>query len=475
MAPLVVTGGLADVAGSLPRALRAQGHDVRVAMPCYDVIPPDARGEPCCLCVADLGAKTAYGTLREATAPGADIPLYLIEHEAYFGRGNLYGTGAYEYPDNAERFCFFSLALLHGVGQTGWRPDIVHCNDWHTATIPALIKTRLAHTAAWRRMPTLFTIHNLAYQGRYKVRLLPYTGLGADLFTPECLEFYGDINLMKAGIAFASQLNTVSPRYAREIQGPEFGDGLDGFLKTRANSLSGILNGVDYGVWNPQTDPHIPRNYSVDDLAGKAVCKRAVQRLLGLPERDVPLVVMVSRIHWQKGIDVLLLALDQVLAHDLQLAILGTGDPRLEDDLREAGRRFPERMRVMLKFDVALSHQLEAGADFLLMPSRFEPCGLSQMYSMAYGTVPIVRDTGGLADSVTHVTKAHLDNGSATGILIPELSPNAIARSIQRAVDLYREPDTLHRVRSAGMHADFSWDRSSRAYVELYRKAIARP
>jgi len=475
MAPLVVTGGLADVAGALPRALRAQGHDVRVAMPCYDVIPPELRGEAQCPCVADLGAKTAHGTLREAVVPDTEVPLYLVEHEGYFGRDRLYGTGAYEFADNAERYCFFCLALLHGVGQGSWRPDIVHCNDWHTAAIPALIKTRLAHTAAWRGMPTLFTIHNLAYQGRYKAHLLPYTGLGADLFTPDCLEFHGDINLMKAGIAFASQINTVSPRYAKEIQTPEFGEGLEGFLRTRADSLSGILNGVDYALWNPRTDPHIARNYSADDLGGKAVCKREIQGRLGLARRDVPLVVMVSRIRWQKGIDVLIEALDRVLAHDVQLAILGTGDPELEQALEKAGRRFPDRLRVMMKFDRALSHQLEAGADFFLMPSRFEPCGLSQLYSMAYGTVPIVRKTGGLADSVTPISKANLAKGRATGIVLRDMSVDGIARSIEQAVGLYSDAATFRRVQVTGMREDFSWDRSSRAYVRLYRKAAARP
>lgn len=475
LAPLVTTGGLADVAAALPRALRAQGHDIRLAIPCYRTIPVEVRGNQYCLVVADLGAKTAYGALRESFVPGTEIPLYLVEHEGYFGRENTYGTGAYEYDDNAERFCFFSMAVLHGIAQTGWKPDIVHCHDWHTAAIPAYIKTRFAHTAAWRGMPTLFTIHNLAYQGRYKAHFLPNTGFDRSLFTPACLEYHGDLCLMKAGIAFASRLNTVSPRYAKEIQTAEYGEGLDGFLRTRAKSLSGILNGVDYTVWSPKADPLITRNYSVDDMSGKQACKRALQDLLELPRRDVPLFGMVSRIHWQKGVDLLAEALDAVMRMDIQVVILGKGDPYFERILWEGAQRYPNQMRVILKFDMVMSHQIEAGSDFFLMPSRFEPCGLSQLYSLAYGTVPVVRETGGLADSVCHVSERNLREGKATGIVFEPRTPDAVAEAMRQAVDLYRKPKVLEAVRSQGMRQDFSWDRSSRAYVRLYREAIARP
>lgn len=495
LAPLVSTGGLADVAAALPRALSAQGHDVRIALPCYASLPAHLRGrQPYCLCTADLGAKTAWGALHIAAVPGTGIPLYLIEHEGYFGRRAPYGYGAYEYDDNAERYCFFCLAVLHGVAQTNWRPDIVHCHDWHTAAIPAHIKTRLAMTEAWRGMPTLFTIHNLAYQGRYKAHFLPYTGLGQDLFTPDCLEYYGDINLMKAGIAFASRLNTVSPRYAKEIQTPEFGEGLDGFLRTRADSLSGILNGVDYTQWNPAIDPHIAANYSVEDLSGKAACKTALQRMFGLPQRDVPLIGMVSRLHWQKGIDLLAHAIDEIMLEDLQLVILGAGDPNYEKMLSKAAQRYPNHMRLSLKYDNALAHQIEAGSDFFLMPSHYEPCGLSQLYSLAYGAIPIVRFTGGLADSVHPIRKEKgrktkdkkgkqgaasasslVRRPSPTGIVFKPRTSEAVAASVREAVELYHDPEKLNAVRLAGMKEDFSWERSSEAYVKLYRKAIARP
>lgn len=475
LSPLVTSGGLGDVAAALPRALRAQGHDVRLALPCYRSLPVEVRGEPACMCVADLGAKTAWGALRVSTIPGTDIPLYLIEHEAYFGRERPYGTGAYEYDDNAERFCFFCLALLHGVPQTHWRPDLVHCHDWHTAAIPAYVKTRLAHTEAWRGMPTVLTIHNLAYQGRYKARFLPYTGLGWDLFTPDCLEFYGDINLMKGGIAFASLVNAVSPRYAKEIQTPQYGEGLDGFLRTRTNSLYGILNGVDYTQWNPRTDPHIVEPYGPDDFRGKERCKVALQRRLGLPQRAAPLIGMITRLYWQKGVDLVARAMDSVMRLDLQLVILGTGDPFYERMLAGSIAKYPEKARLLTQFDVALSHQIQAGSDFFLLPSRYEPCGLSQMYSLAYGTVPIVRETGGLADTVRPITPANLRKGRATGIVFRPVSPEAIVASIAQAIRLYESPEVFRAVRVAGMKEDFSWERSSRAYVRLYRRAMAKP
>jgi starch synthase len=470
LAPFASAGGLGDVAAALPRALRAQGHDVRFAMPCYRVLPDSMRGEQFCMCMADLGAKSAWGAMRVSTVPQTDIPLYLIEHEGYFGRDQLYGYGGYEYSDNPERFCFFCLALLHGIAQTNWRPDIVHCHDWHTAPIPAYIKTRLAQTAAWHGMPTLFTIHNIAYQGRYKAHFLPYTGFGWDLFTPECLEFYGDLNLMKAAIAFASKINTVSPRYAEEIQTPEFGVGLSGFLRTRSNSLSGILNGVDYTVWSPEIDSHIPAQYS-----SKKLRKASLQAQLGLPVQDVPLFGMVTRFYWQKGVDLLLEALDRIMLHDVQVVVLGTGDPDLEQALSAAAKRHPGKMRVIVRFDTPLSHQIEAGADFFLMPSHFEPCGLSQLYSLAYGAVPIVRETGGLADSVRPLTPANVKKGLATGIVFQSRLPEALAEAVDQAISLYRDRKSFRAVRITGMNQDFSWDRSSQAYVRLYRQAMARP
>jgi starch synthase len=473
MAPLISTGGLADVARALPKALRRRGNDVRVAMPCYRQIPESQKGDPYCLVEADLGAKTEYGALRVATAPDPEIPLYLLEHEGYFGRERPYGTGAYEYDDNAERYCFFCQALLHGIPQTHWKPDIVHCHDWHTAALPVLLRNSWNSHAFWQHMPVLFTIHNLAFQGRYPEAKMTATGLSQDLFHANALEYEGDMSLMKGAIAFSTRINTVSPRYAREIQTMEYGEGLDGMLRTRCEDLSGILNGVDYEVWNPETDPHIPANYSPDRLNGKAACKQALQKETGLREKDIPLFGIVSRLYWQKGHQLVVDALDRFMEADVQMVVLGSGDPALESAFAEAAARYPDKLKVFLDFDIPLSHRIEAGSDFFLMPSRYEPCGLSQLYSMAYGTIPVVRRTGGLADSILNLNPVHRRHQCASGISFVPLTPEALLKSIRRAIALYQDKDAMNRIRRYMMSRDFSWDRSCRAYEDLYREAIA--
>jgi starch synthase len=462
---------LAEVAGSLPRALHALGHDVRIVLPCYDAILKDQRGEQICSCSANLGTKTVHGALRRTSLPDTSIPVYLVEHFDYFERGHPYLNAAgKEYPDNAERFCFFCMAVLDGVAQTGWKPDVVHCNDWHTAAIPAYIKTRLADDSFWRAMPTLFTIHNLAYQGRYDVSHLSQTGFGWDLFKPDFLEFYGDINLMKAGIAFADRLNTVSATYAEEIQTPDLGNGLDGFLRTRRDDLCGILNGVDYDRWNPATDPDIPANYTQADMSGKGRCKLALQRDLGLPEKaSVPLIALVSRLDWQKGSDLVVEALQSLLPQRVQIVVLGTGDPELEAAFTEFEAGHETQVRTLLRYDANLSHRVLAAADYLLMPSRFEPCGLTQLYAMAYGTIPIVRHTGGLADTVVDLAA---DSGAGTGIVFQDATPEAVLAAVQRALALFPRPEPFHNARMACMEQDFSWTRSAEAYVHLYRQAL---
>ncbi len=472
MSPLLSTGGLAEVAAAQPRFLRALGHDVRVAMPCYRSVPAEHRGEEYCLCEAKFGAEKAYGAFRKSVAPDSDVPLYLVEHAGYFGREKPYGVGAYEFDDNAERFCFFSHALLHGVAQTGWTPDVVHCHDWHTAAIPTLLKTRLAKHPVWGGMPCVYTIHNLAFQGRYKAEHFASTGLDPWLLSPDYLEYEGDMNLMKGAIQFATKVNTVSPRYAQEIRTLEYGNGLDGVLRERGSDLSGILNGVDYDVWNPQKDRYTAADYSAKDLSGKALCKAALQETFGLPKSDVPLFGMVSRLFWQKGVDLLAHAIDALAEMDLQIAVLGTGDPEIERRLSEATARHPEKVGVALKFDAPLSHQIEAGADFFLMPSRYEPCGLGQMYSMAYGTIPVVRRTGGLADTVHDLNPVHERRETATGISFPPFTEPALIRSVERATALYEDKASLNRLRLRCMTQDFSWNRSAEAYVALYREAV---
>jgi starch synthase len=476
IAPLIKTGGLADVAHALPKTLRAMGHDVRLAMPAYGAIPEERLGTQVSTCVAELAGGEIEGALRTSTLPGTDIPLYLVEHDAFFSRDAIYTTGGQEFEDNLIRYSFFSLALLDGIEKVGWKPDLIHCNDWHTAGIPAYIKTRYARNAFWKGTATLFTIHNLAYQGRYPAWQLPETGLGWELFTPECMEFYGDLNLMKGAVDFASRVNTVSKRYAKEIQTPEYGYGLDGFLRKHGDKLSGILNGVDYSEWHPEQSPHLPAKYSADDPSGKAICKTALQKQFNLPQRDdVPLIGMVCRFDWQKGLDMVAEALPALVERDLQLVFLGTGDEHWEAVFETEANKYPEKIAVALKYDAALAHQIHAGTDFFLMPSHFEPSGLSQLYSLAFGCIPIVRKTGGLADSIHDATQFNVERGRATGIVFASKTHEALTEAVVRALRLYEDQDLYLKIRDTGMAQNFSWDQAAEEYVRLYEEGIAHP
>lgn len=475
VAPILKTGGLADVANALPRKLHDMGHDVRLAMPCYGTIAPEYLGRAMGTCIVDINGRSLYGAVREGYLPDSDVPIYFIEHDGFFNREHPYNTGGREFDDNALRFSFFNLAVLDAMRHLKWRPDVVHCHDWHTAVTPAYLKTRYFHDDFWGGMPSLFTIHNLAYQGRYPAWQLPDTGLGWELFHPNCLEFYGDINLMKAAICFASQISTVSRRYASEIQTPDYGYGLDGFLRTRSEDISGILNGVDYDEWSPINGKDIPAPYSAEDLSGKAVCKSALQRKVGLPVSDAPLFGMVSRFDRQKGLDLIAEAMEELVQQDVQLMFLGTGDKRYETIFAAFAKQYPEKVAVSLRYDARLAHEVHAGADFFLMPSLFEPSGLSQLYSLAYGCVPIVRKTGGLADSIGDCSRGNLESGQATGIVFAAPTSRELLNAVARAIRLYQDKPLLDRVRISGMKQDFSWDRAATAYVDLYRKAMERP
>jgi len=442
-------------------------------MPAYRHLPAEHLGKQIHLCQAELGGKLEFGGLRESHLPDSEIPLYLVEHQGYFGREHPYGTGQFEYDDNAERFCFFSQALLDGIAKLGWRPDVIHCHDWQTAPIPIYLRSRFREHPFWQNVKTLFTIHNLAFQGRYRGDRFASTGFPKELFSPAWLEYYGDLNLMKGAITLADVLTTVSPRYAKEIQTPEYGAGLDGMLRTRRDELYGILNGVDYATWNPLHDPHIAARFGPGKLEGKAACKSALQATFSLPQRPgVPLFGIVSRLTWQKGFDLFVDALDAILQWDLQIAILGKGEPELESKLHDAARDHPQKLSVDLAFDVPRSHQLQAGSDFLLMPSRYEPCGLSQMYALAYGVVPIVRRTGGLADTVRDLNPVTQRDGSATGISFLPMTKQAIAKAVGEAVRIYANKDLHRTVQENGMAADWSWERACREYVGHYREAL---
>lgn len=472
-APLVATGGLADVASALPKALHAAGHDVRLVMPCYRQIPAEHRGEIRATCIANLGGKTAYGALRESRLPGTDIPLYLIEHEGYFGREAPYGAGGYEFADNPERFAFFALALLDGIPQLGWSPDILHAHDWHTAGLPAYLKFSFREHPAWRKTRSVFTIHNLAYQGRFGKQHYGITGLPWELFHMDAFEFEGDMNLMKGAIAYADRLTTVSPRYAKEIQTLDYGCGLHGILQRRAEVLQGIVNGVDYSVWHPKNDKYLPKPYDAKDLTGKAACRAELLREFHLDETGQPILAMVTRLAWQKGIDLALAALPQIMDMGFGVVILGSGEPALEQRLRDLATAYPTQLRVELRYDARLSHLIEAAADFFLMPSRYEPCGLSQIYSLAYGTIPIVRATGGLWDTVHGLHQAADNIDAATGVRFVAATPQAIVRAARQAHALFADKNAFGTVRANGMRQDFSWKVSCAEYIALYREALA--
>lgn len=480
--PLAKTGGLADVAGSLPRALERLGHQACLILPCYQRVwraglPLRASG---LTLRVPVGARVVEAHVHQAALPGSDVPVYLIDRPEYFERAHLYGQDGKDYPDNCERFVFFSRAALEAIRLLGLRPDVIHCNDWQTALIPVYLEEMYRRQPALATVGTLLTIHNLAYQGNFWHWDMPLTGLDWRLFNWQQLEFHGRLNLLKAGMVFADLLSTVSPTYSREIQTPEFGCGLDGLLRARRHDLNGIANGIDTQLWNPATDPMIAERYEVQNFdAGKAACKAQLQRRANLPERpDVPLFAQIGRLDPQKGWDLMAAVADDLLSGDVQLVILGEGQPRYHALLDELADRHAGKLRAFLEFSNPLAHQIEAGADVFLMPSLYEPCGLNQLYSLAYGTVPVVRATGGLADTVVDANPQTLADGTATGFAFKDPTPRGLRQAIARVLALWPDRPSWSQLVQAGMKADWSWDHSARAYVRLYqeirRRRIAR-
>jgi starch synthase len=488
------TGGLADVAGSLPRALAQRGHECAVILPLYRSVrtgpaPLTATGLNF---TATLGTKAVRGSLWRARLPGCDVPVYLVEQADLFERDDpAAGRGLYQftlpdgskrdYPDNSVRFIFFCQAVLEAVRLLGYWPDVLHINDWQTGLIPVYLRELYPRHAnpmlqpRYAEIRTLLTIHNLAYQGVFWHLDMPLTGLPWRLFNFEQLEFYNHLNFLKAGIVFADLLNTVSPTYAREIQTRYFGCGLQGVLAQRAGRLYGIVNGVDYDVWNPATDRHIATTYDDDSVVqGKPLCKAELQKTYGLAEEPrTPLLGIVSRLVDQKGFDLVGKAADALLQRHTQLVVLGQGDAVYHQMLTALQNRYPGQVGVSFALDEGLAHQIEAGADLFLMPSQYEPCGLNQLYSLKYGTVPVVRATGGLADTVTDATPETLHNGTATGFSFIPYTPAALLSALSRAMDLYLhdQPRWLALMRT-GMRQDWSWNHSAAEYEELYEQIV---
>jgi starch synthase len=473
--PFSKTGGLADVAGALAKSLDHLGHDVTLFLPDYYHLRQNNSSLPP---IADTGlrfsvpmnGRVVLGTLNWTTLPDSNVRVLLVRQPEYFDRRQLYQEHGHAYVDNCERFAYFSRAVMEISRQMILRPDVIHCNDWQTGIINGLLQTQYNGRPGFERTASVMTPHNMAYQGRFWHFDMPLTGMDWKHFNHNQMEAWGDLNLLKTGIAFADQITTVSPTYATEICTSEGGYGLEELLTSRRDDLVGILNGIDDDVWNPATDQHLPAHYSIDTVAdGKPQCKTHLQRRMHLEERaDVPILGMVSRMADQKGFDLITGAAERILAQDLQLVFLGTGDPFYEGQLRELAGRYPGKVAAEIGFDESLAHQIEAGADMFLMPSRFEPCGLNQMYSL------IVRNVGGLADSVENFESESESLSVATGFVFVDYSKELLAETIEKAVAFYRMPDVWKQIVRNGMSRDWSWKRSAQEYVSVYRKAMER-
>jgi starch synthase len=471
IAPFAKSGGLADVVRTLSVALERQGHELCLVMPAYRSVLQGT------FAVADTTTKfsVSVSTRQEEASVlsarlGSNVAIYFLRADRYFDREYLYGTPQADYSDNAERFVFFSRAALEVLRQ---HPvDIVHCHDWQTALGIVFLKTQTDRYAELSAAKTVFTIHNLGFQGIFAAPDWHLLDLDRSFFTPQYLEFYGSINFVKGALLFADRITTVSPSYAREIIETEQGFALEGVLAQRARDIVGILNGVDYEEWNPETDRWIPKHYSKDTLTEKRSCKKHLQAILGLPPKpDVPLVGMISRMTAQKGFDLVEKAFERLMELQLQIALLGSGEPRYEDFFTAAAASFPDKFTVRIGFDEPLAHQIEAAADIFLMPSLYEPCGLNQMFSLKYGTIPIVRAVGGLKDTVEDYDR---EKSTGTGFVFQSYAPESLLEAVDRALELFQEKRPWTDLRRRAMSMDFSWDRSARAYGSLYQQLLHR-
>lgn len=460
--PFAKVGGLGDVVGALPKYLKQLGHDVRVILPLYGSIHPQENWihyDLICIRFKNQDHLCRIWKCKEG------ITYYFVEYQQYFGSESIYAC-----DHNDERFTFFSRTILDLCKLFYWIPDVIHCHDWTTGLIPVYLnttekETRLKNTA------TVFTIHNLEHQGLFSPDILNTAGIPFSEYRSDSLEALSAVNFMKGALYHATKLTTVSPTYAREIQTKELGFGLDDVLRFKAADLIGILNGIDVHLWNPSTDPFIAENYSLKNLSGKATCKKFLQQRFGLPERDVPLLGVVSRLYYQKGLDVLMAILPHLFEHmDFQIVFLGSGEPSWEGNLNYLASQFPQKMKVYIGYENALAHQIEAGCDVFVMPSRFEPCGLNQMYSMRYGTLPLVRKTGGLADTVTNLNER---TGKGCGFCFEHLTNDALYNTIGWAcATYYNKKEVFNQMRQQAMAKNFSWYASAKQYESVYYWAV---
>lgn len=468
--PLIKTGGLGDVAGSLPRALQKNNQDVRLLLPAYREILDKVKKQKC---IAEISHYDRTIRLLETVLPGTTVKTWLVDcPEAFDRAGNPYlDKDNKPWADNAFRFALFAQVAVDIAldrCELNWQPDLIHCNDWQSALVPALLKTHA------QRPATLFTIHNLAYQGLFSSETFDELKLPAELWGIDGLEFHDQLSFIKGGLIFADRISTVSPTYAVEIQHKKFGCGLDGLLAHRKSHLSGITNGIDTDVWNPGTDKHLIQNYNRRNLSGKANNKSQLQRQMKIPvNKKIPVLGMVSRLVEQKGLDSILSAMKDLLSLPLQIVILGSGQEKYETELLKWSEKHPEKLSVTVGYDENLSHQIEAGADMFLMPSIFEPCGLNQLYSLRYATLPVASHVGGLADTVVDTNESTIEDETANGFIVEDDTADALTETIKKALSYYENQTIWKQLQQNAMLPDRSWQSSAELYIELYEQAIS--
>jgi len=469
VAPFAKTGGLADVAAALPKALSAMGHDVRIVMPKYRIVG-DINNY-----VADFGVSVGNRietiVVHEQYLPlftGSEtkgVKVYMLGNANYFDRDGIYG-----HEDDGERFALLCKASLELIDAIDFVPDIIHCNDWHTGPLPMLLKELYLENSKYKNIKTLFTIHNMEYQGHFNKTLLNFMGLNQDIFTSELVEFYGTLNFMKAGLIYSDKINTVSRTYAKEIATAEFGERLDGLVRQRENDICGIVNGIDTDIFNPETDIHLQFNFDDKGIEKKTINKWQLQKELGLNEGDFPLAAMVSRLASQKGLDIVLEALPKLINKGLQFVLLGLGEPFFEEKFKELSTLYPQMVYCSNSFNPPLAQRIYGSCDLFLMPSKFEPCGLGQLIAMRYGGIPVVRETGGLADTVKDFASS---DGDGNGFVFTESSSEAFSYAVERAMILYKSSKKdFFSLQSSNMKMDYSWRKSAIEYEELYFKII---
>lgn len=470
--PFAKTGGLADVAGALPKALRALGHDVRVVMPRYYVVDREKYGLR--MLEGGLGVPMgvmgeAWGSVYEGKLPDCDVPIYFIDHEGFFGRMGLYDENGNGYDDNDNRFIFFSRAIMQLAKKLHFHPNVIHANDWHTAAIPLMLNTLYAYDPNFAHTGSLLTIHNLQHQGKFYKGVMDVLDIGWEHYYE--LEEHGSVNLLKGGLIHADAISTVSSKYAQEIRTVDFGWGLDGLIDINSYKLHGILNGVDYDEWSPSVDTLIPHTFDSDDMSGKELCKSTLQQTFNLPRcAEVPLIGFVGRLAEQKGIELIATAIHRLLETDIQIVMLGAGEKWAEHYFSDIARMYPDKFGCFIGYRNDLAHQIEAGSDLFLMPSLFEPCGLNQIYSLRYGTLPIVRATGGLDDTIENY---HNDGENGTGFKFYDATPDALINTVGWAVHTwYNDRDGFMQMRANAMAKRYDWEVAAREYEALYHRIV---